>query len=69
MEAEKILTQLYQQAALRRRSLEQGLKINNQSKTRIAYRNGAADALELVIKSLGVWEEYLKWSEAQCKKV
>ena len=69
MDKETILIQLYQQTDLRRRSLVQGLQINTQSKTRIAYRKGAAEALELVITSLGLWESYEKWRAKQCRKV
>lgn len=69
MDAKTVIDQLYQQAALRRRSLEEGVKINIQSKTRIAYRKGAAEGVELVIKSLGLWGSYEDWRAKQCKKI
>lgn len=68
MDKETILTQLYQQTALRRRSLEEGKRRNERDKARIEYFKGAADSLELVIKSLGLWESYEKWRDKQCRK-
>lgn len=68
MDSEQIILQLFQHGALRRRSLETRLKINTQSKTRIAFMNGAVESIELVIKSLNLWERYIEWSNKDARK-
>lgn len=67
MDAEQIILQLFQHAALRRRSFEQGWKINSYNKSRISFMQGAVEGVELIIKSLNLWERYIEWSEKQCK--
>lgn len=60
-EAEQIKEQIFQQAALRLFSLQQSFLRNRQNKTRLAYQNGALEALELLIKELNIWDEYEEW--------
>ena len=60
-EAEQIKEQIFQQAALRLFSLQQSFLRNRQNKTRLAYQNGALEALELLSKELNIWDEYEEW--------
>lgn len=66
-EAEQIKEQIFQQAALRLFSLQQSFLRNRQNKTRLAYQNGALEALELLIKELNIWDEYEEWRKTTWK--
>lgn len=66
-EAEQIKEQIFQQAALRLFSLQQSFLRNRQNKTRLAYQNGALEALELLIKEINIWDEYEEWRKTTWK--
>lgn len=66
-EAEQIKEQIFQQAALRLFSLQQSFLRNRQNKTRLAYQNGALEALDLLIKELNIWDEYEEWRKTTWK--
>lgn len=68
MDAEQIILQLFQHGALRRRSLEQGQKINTYNKPRIAFMKGAVEGVELVIKSLNLEKQYQDWRNNNARK-
>lgn len=69
MNAEQIILQIFQQADLRRRSLEQGQKINTYNKPRIAFMKGALEGVELLIKSLNLDKQYENWRETRARKI
>lgn len=69
MDAEQIILQIFQQADLRRRSLEQGKKINTYNKPRIAFMKGALEGVELIIKSLNLDKQYENWRANHARKL